>query len=137
MIETAEVQPNAGGSTRERESWVKTREKRKRRARVPALRITSGRSHSTLNKEATAILTQEGEVYCYMIVEDGKLRMQPLPMEPGCMGIARIHPRDGKMGAFIGVKAEILEAIGGKPGDRLVGTWDDAEGLMTFEVERV
>lgn len=137
MIETAEVQPDPGGATTEKEAWVKGRQ-RKRRRGVPALHITRGRSHSTLNKEAAEILTREGELYCYAIVEEGKLRLQPIPNEPGSIEIIRLHLRGEKAaGAFLGVKPSILAAIGAKPGDSLIGQWDDAESSMTFEVERV
>lgn len=111
-----------------------TQRKKTAAERAPRLHVAAAGASSTLNTAASNLLTQEGEMFAFVLAKEGKLVLQPLPAEPGLLGVVRITARPKKAGgAVVHIKAAQLAAVNAVPGEDLIGRWDDSEGFMVFE----
>jgi len=138
-MSTQPVTPNPNGSLDQRCEWVKSRHKRKGGGQVDAPRLKISEraqaSASIINQAAVDQLTRDGEEYAYVIVRDGKLILMPIPMQDGAINVIRIHRR-GRGCAVVCLGKEAKSMIDVDPGQYLIGTWDDSEGVMVFEVAK-
>lgn len=110
-----------------------TRLRRATLERAPRLHVGPKGNTSTLNTAASQLLTQEGEMFAFVLVKEGKLVLQPLPAEPGLLGVAKICTRAKGGGAYIHISASQFAAVNAVSGEDLIGRWEDSEGYMVFE----